>query len=101
MALGGTQYTVTAVATRPFALSSTSSPRVPLQEISFKASAGNTGDVYIGNSNVTAVPANALIKVEKGTGFTSGPFEDGPIYADDFYVVGTANDLLHIYYVPR
>lgn len=110
MALIGRQYTVTATAVAPLATgtsatintTSTTQPgHIQIQEISFKAAAGNTGDVFIGNSNVTAVPANALIKIEKGTGFTSGPFSgNGPIYADDFYVVGTANDILHIYAVP-
>lgn len=99
MALTGTQYTVTATATRPFALAA-GAPRVPVQEISFKAPGGNTGTVYIGNSNVTT-STNILIEVTAGTGFTSGPFDNGPIYLDDFYVVGTANDRLFIYAVPR
>ena len=109
MALKGQQYTVTAVATAPLAstngkpanFSSDTAPgHIELQEISFKAPAGNTGSVYIGNSNVTAAPANALIEVAKGTGFTSGPFPMGSVYADDYYVVGTANDILYIYAVP-
>ncbi len=109
MALKGRQYTVTAVAVAPLSTATASNPdytsdtrpgHIPLQEISFKAPTANTGSVYIGNSNVTAAPANALIEVAKGTGFTSGPFPMGSLYADDFYVVGTTNDILYIYAVP-
>lgn len=110
MALKGRQYTVTAAAVRPLAAAGALNPdytsdtqpgHIQVQEISFKAPSTNTGTVYIGNSNVTAAPANALIEVAKGTGFTTGPFSgNAPMYADDFYVVGTANDILYIYAVP-
>lgn len=112
MALKGRQYTVTATAVAPLKAASgilgaidpssdTQPGHIPIMEISFKAAAANGGDVFIGNSNVTAAPTNALIKIEKGTGFTSGPFTGNvSIYADDFYVVGTANDIVHIYAVP-
>lgn len=109
MALKGRQYTVTAAAVAPLSTATALNPdytsntrpgHIPVQEISFKAPSTNTGTVYIGNSDVTAVPANALIEVAKGTGFTSGPFPHGSVYADDFYVVGTASDVLFIYAVP-
>src|SRR5262245_38315885 len=99
MALRGTQYTVTAAAARPFP-PGTSGLNTQIQEISFKAPTGNAGTVYIGNSNVTTA-ANALIELPAGSGFTSGPFDNGPVNAEDYYVVGTANDKLYIYFVPR
>lgn len=99
MALTGKQYTVTATATQPFPLSA-AGLHVPLQEISFKTPTANTGTVFIGNSNVTTT-TNILIQLEKGTGFTSGPFDNGPVSLDDYYVIGTANDIVYIYAVPR
>ena len=107
MALKGRQYTVTAAAVAPLALPANGVPtntqpgHIPIQEISFKAAAGNAGTIYIGNSDVTAVPANALIALPANQGFTTGPYDNGPEYADDFYVVGTANDTVFIYVQPR
>lgn len=99
MPLRGTQYTVTAVATQPFP-GNNATPRIQLQEISFKGPSANSGSVFLGNSNVTTT-TNRLIEVAAGTGFTTGPFDNGPVYLDDFYVVGTNADVLFIYYVAR
>lgn len=99
MALKGRQYTVTAVATQPLTAAFDSQlGHVPIMEISFKAPSGNAGTVYIGNSNVTAAPANAFIELPAGVGFTTGPHLVGSsqLYADDFYVIGTANDRVFI-----
>lgn len=109
MALKGRQYTVTAAAVAPLSVAGAQNPdyasdtrpgHIPLQEITFKAATGNGGIVYIGNSNVTAAPANALIALSANQAFTSGPFPMGSVYADDFFVVGTANDTLYIFAVP-
>lgn len=114
MALYGKQYTVTATAVAPLAASpaskvidttSTTNPgHIEVVQIDFKAKAGNTGPVYIGGSNVTATPANALIALNatanSSDGYTCGPFAQGAVYADDFYVVGTANDVVFINVVP-
>lgn len=107
MALLGRQYTVTATAVAPLALPADGVPtsaqpgHIPLQQISFYTPAANAGNVFIGRSDVTAVPANCLIRLPAGTGYTSGPFDNGPEYADEFFVIGTANDVVHIHVTGR
>lgn len=99
MALKGRQYTVTASAVQPLTAAFDSTlGHVPIEQISFKTPSTNTGTVYIGPSTVTAVPANAFIELPKGVGYTDGPFPigSGQMYADDYYVVGTASDIVFI-----
>lgn len=98
MALKGRRYVVTAAAVQP--LTSAFDPDLghkPLQEILFTPAPGNTGEVFIGPSNVTTT-ANGTIIVDQlaASGVKVGPFPMGSVYADDFYVVGTANDVLYI-----
>jgi len=106
MALKGRQYTVTAVAVAPLALpadgvATDAQPgHIPIKEIHFKTPVGNTGIVNIGNSNVTTT-ANALVILDGDQSWSSGPHSDqANLYADDFYVIGTANDVVHIIVVP-
>lgn len=99
MTLIGTQYTVTATATQPFA--SASLYHFPFQSVDIWAPTGNAGTVYGGNSNVTNVPANALFAIEAGKGYTIGPFDNGPVYLDEIYIVGTASDKIFIHVTPR
>lgn len=114
MALYGKQYTVTATAVAPLAASpaskvidttSTTNPgHIQIQSITFRAKAGNTGPVYIGNSDVTNSPTNALgvlySTATASDGWTDGPFQTGSQYADAYFVVGTANDTVFIEVVP-
>jgi hypothetical protein len=110
MALKGRQYTVTATAVRPLAVaagasnpnynSDTQPGHIAIQEITFSTPAGNTGAVYIGNSDVTAAPANALAIIAKGNTLQFRFPHPQVVYADDFYVVGTLNDVVHILATP-
>jgi len=114
MGLYGRQYTVTATATQPLAAAagkggvdttSTTNPgHIQVCQLDFKAKVGNTGVVYIGNSNVTAAPANALITLNAtattAEGYTCGPYTNPSVYADDFWVIGTAGDIVFINLIP-
>lgn len=98
MALYGRQYTVTATATQPLtAAYDADLGHVPIQQISFKTPTGNAGRVFVGPSSVTNAPANAYIELPAGVGYTDGPYPMGSAYADDYYVVGTANDTVFIH----
>jgi hypothetical protein len=108
MALFGRQYTVTAAAVAPLATADGSAinitaptrpGHIQCQEIRFSAPAGNAASVFIGNSSVTT-SANILVEVRKGTTEVLGPFPMGTLYADEFFVVGTANDILNILATP-
>lgn len=101
---GGIQYTVTAGAVKlSTALGVTVGAdgvadvaQSHFKQIDFKAAAANTGTVYLGKSNVAATPANACASVEKGTGYTIGPFQADSISSEDIFIIGTANDILFI-----
>lgn len=56
----------------------------------------NEGDakVYFGDSDVTAVPANAHGFLLEKESYTFGPFEAGGIRPKDIFLIGTADDLI-------
>ncbi len=92
--LVGTEYTVTASAV-PLStvLGVTGSGRF-LSHATFRAGDANVGTVYIGKSNVT-VGANRLVYLEVNESFSFG-MEGCYTNAEDWYIIGTAGDILHI-----
>jgi hypothetical protein len=62
----------------------------------------NTGNAvcYFGDSNVTAVPANAHGFLKEDESYTFGPFEAGGIQPSTIYFIGTAGNVLFWNAVP-
>lgn len=70
------------------------SSTVPHSVITIRSNAGN-GILYFGDSDVTAVPANAHGYLNAGESWTFGPFSEGKgIRPADIYIIGTADDVL-------
>jgi hypothetical protein len=86
----GGQYLITATATNiTDALSLTGNLHFAKITIKNADGAGNT--LYIGNSNVTAVPANAHLELAAGKAYTFGGDGLGLYSSSDIYLIGTAD----------
>ena len=91
----GAQYTVTATATSLWEAIGSPADVDYAQQVDIKSQDGNTGAIYWGGSNVTAVPANAWGEIPTGKAYTFRP-PNGNIRLNDIYIVGTADDVAHI-----
>lgn len=90
MAYISEQYVITATATKlTTALGFTA--KVYCQQIQIKNAAGGTAKLYIGDSTVTNVPANAGAELSAGETWTKYPSETRTVSSDEVYLVGTAN----------
>jgi hypothetical protein len=85
------QWTVSATAT-PLSTILNIHPDTPLRGFDVIGLTGNAGTIYIGNSGVTNVPANAGGVATATQGFSQGPHLNAIIRAGDVYFVGTASD---------
>lgn len=99
MDLLGKQYTVTATAASLDDILGNPDEE-SFQQIDFYNDADSTGNVYIGGTNVTAVPANAYVAIVPGKAWSIGPLGKGSVRSKAIYVIGTADDTLHIAAVP-
>lgn len=98
MALSGGQYAVTATAaTLSSALGITDVGKKHARQLDVKNAAGNTGKIFLGGSNVTAVPANAWVELTENQGYEAGPFDGNYINLDNIYIIGSvATERVHI-----
>jgi len=88
----GSEYTVTATATT--LTTALGAPRKFFSHCVFRAGSANAGTVYIGRSDVTAT-TNRLIFLAAGESFAvaiASAFSS----TDDWFIIGTASDKLHI-----
>ena len=60
-------------------------------KITIKNASGAANSAYVGNSNVTNVPANAHLELAAGESYTFGGDGKGYYSSDDIYLVGTVN----------
>ena len=95
MALGGGQYTVTASAVN-VTTALGMAQKIHCKCIQIQGKTGNTGITYIGASNVTNAPANAMAQVPATSTWTSGYNDGSPINTDEVFIVGTAADVVFI-----
>lgn len=90
-AIKGGQYAVTATATSITDALSLTGNRF-FTKIVVKNAEGAANSLYLGNSNVTNVPANAHVELGQGVSFTfGGDAGQGYYDTDSIYLVGTAN----------
>ena len=95
MAWSGGQYTLTATAatlTSALGLSA----KLFVKNIDVTAKSTNAGNIYLGGSNVTNVPANARAEVTTTKSWSVGPYDGNFVSTDDVYIVGTASDVAFI-----
>jgi hypothetical protein len=75
-------------------------PTPGLRHISFQADGAGVGLIYIGDENVSATDYAVRIEVPvaviAGLPYVINSFESGPMRLSDFYILGTAAELLHI-----
>lgn len=90
----GTEYTVTATATSVSTILGLSGPQRFCSHMTFRAGTANAGNVFLGKSNVI-VAANRLVFLKADESFSFG-LENAFSNLDDWYVIGTASDKLHI-----
>ena len=70
------------------------SSTIACRHITIRLEAG-ASILYFGDSDVTAVPANAHGYINAGESWTFGPFAPGcGIRPSDIYIIGTADDVL-------
>lgn len=101
MAWYGGQYTLTASAasltTILDALDAAFPPGgIHIKELSLQAGNANAQAYYVGKSNVTNAPANAMAKVPAGATYAQlrlGGEDNNPISTNDIFLVGTAADI--------
>jgi hypothetical protein len=60
-------------------------------KITIKNASGAANNGYVGNSNVTNVPANAHLELSAGESYTYGGDGRGYYSTEDIYLVGTVN----------
>lgn len=77
---------------------------VPLREIAIQADPANAGVMYIGGPNVTSTNYGVIVPIPVSSipsaPFVLGEFDDGSVSLGAFYVLGTANDKVHILVLP-
>lgn len=93
MAWTGAQYTITGTATKlSTILGIAAGDMRHFKQVDIKNAAGAVNNLFIGPSTVTAVPAFARIELTAGQGFSFHPGgSQYPVFADDIYLIGTAN----------
>ncbi len=99
MAFDGGQWVISATATNITNALSLTGGDLPSGGRHFKMfrignKVGATQPLYVGKSNVTNVPANALIEIPIGTSVDLGSAAwSGPLNTDEVFLGGTANAL--------
>lgn len=89
-AIIGGQYTLTAsAATITAALGLSTGVRV--KKLTIKNAAGAANKIYLGDSDVTNVPANAHVELSADQAYEYWSGEASRINTDDIYIVGTVN----------
>jgi hypothetical protein len=79
---------------------SLTSPTPGLRHISLQPGAAGTNPIYVGDANVSA--SNYAVRLAAPSGsvppapYIIEGYESGPIRLSDFYVIGTATEVLHI-----
>lgn len=111
MALRHYNLTLTGVAQRlsdvltPVVAQAGEQADVALRVITLQMDDGSTNPLFVASDNGVSATDYAF-RLEGGAGgvppapFILGEFEQGPIRLSDFYVVGTATEVLHIGTVP-
>lgn len=90
----GTEYTVTGTAASVSSILGVSGAGRFISHMTFRALDTNVGNVFLGKSDVTTT-TNRLVFLKPGESFSFGL--EGPYTnLDDWYVIGTAADKLHI-----
>lgn len=85
------QVTLGAAATR------VTTTRTPCKQIIFQNTAGNVA--RIGDSTVSATKGIKLAASAAANSIVSlGPFDTHPLELEDYYIFGTENDLIDIWY---
>lgn len=90
----GVEYIVTGTAVSLTSALGFSPSQRFVSHVTFRANDTNVGNVYLGRSNVTAA-ANRLVLLKPGESFSFG-LESAFASTDEWFIVGTAADLLHI-----
>lgn len=75
---------------------------IPLRQVTFQALTAVAAIIYVGDSNLVSATVHGfrIDPTDTQQPFTLGPFDSGPVKLSDFWVVGTANDVLMIGAVP-
>ncbi len=76
---------------------------IPVLSVALQPGAANSGAVYVGSTPATLSSAAYGVRLPAAVaGIPSAPFQlepagqGGPMKISDFYVLGTANDTLHL-----
>lgn len=97
-------YTVTLAAAAQSvatALGLTASTDIPFRTLTFQAGKANTNDAFVGGSGVTTTDYG--IRLDPGDTappVVVGAYDTGGLKLSDVYVIGTADEKVHILGVP-
>lgn len=89
-------------ATTPESAAAFVSLDIPFRQLSFQSLKANAADIFIGDGPTVSTTVHA-IRVDPGDTqppIILGHFDDGPMKLSDFYVIGTANDVLLVGGIP-
>ena len=75
---------------------------IPLRQVTFQAIVAVAAVIYVGDSNLVSSTVHGfrLDPTDTQQPIMLGPFDSGPIKLSDFWVLGTANDVLVIGAIP-
>lgn len=87
-------------------LNTDAAANIPIREITFQADGGNGAAVLVGGSNSVSTSDWGLSIPAGAAGVPAAPLKlgpyawSGPMKLGDFWVIGTADQKLHVSYVP-
>jgi len=75
---------------------------IPLRMVTFQALTAVAAPIYVGDSALVSATVHGfrVDPTDTQQPFPLGPFDCGPIKLSDFWVLGTANDVLMIGAIP-